>query len=102
MKFKYEDLQPHIEMVIDALENRGACASGLPYDFGVTDQAKLYRTLLENVRNKSMFFETLLYNLQDYKYKTLELAGNNQRYRITQILNSLDIYFVKEYNKHNN
>jgi len=100
-KFNYDDLQPHVEMLVDALENRGACASGLPYANGVKEQAELYRTLLENIRNKSMSFETLLYDLQDYKSKTLDLSGNNQRYRIESILAALDTYMIKEYNKHN-
>jgi len=100
-KFSYEDLQPHIEMLIDALENKGSCASGLPYSNGVKEQAQLYRTLLSFVRSGNHTLELLMQDLYDYRHRTMALVGNNQRYRIGQILNALDSYMVKEYNKHN-
>ena len=101
-KFKYEDLQPHVEMLIDALENRGPCPSGMPHAAGTNDMAAKYRALLGQVRNRLLSFEPVLHNLQEYKFKTLELTGNNQRHRIKSILEALDSYIVKEYNKHTN
>ena len=100
-KFSYEDLQPHVEMLIDALENRGPCPSGMPHATGVNEMAAEYRALLGQVRNGLLEFERVLHNLQDYKFKTLELTGNNQRHRIKSIVDALDSYIIKEYNKHN-
>lgn len=100
-KFTYDDLLPRVELLIDALENKGSYASGTPYNTGVSDKAKLYKALLTEVREKRHAFERLLYDLQDYKFQTLQLIGNNQRYRIIQILEALDYYFIQEYHKVN-
>jgi N-formylglutamate amidohydrolase len=100
-KFSYEDLQPHVEMLIDALENKGACASGMPYSSGVADMAKEYLALLDRVRNSITTFEQMQNDLQTYKIKTLELTGANQRHRIKSIVEALDSYIEKEFQKKN-
>ena len=101
-KFKFEDLQPHVDMLCDALENKGASASGVPYNKDVNGQAQAYRKLLEKIRSKSVSeFDTLMF-LSALKNETLSLTGSNQIYRITKIVNALDIFIRKEYNKINN
>lgn len=98
-KFKFEDLQPHVDMLCDALENRGASASGVPYNEKVYDQAKAYRHLLSKIRNKEINEYDVLMILATLKNETLVLAGNNQIYRIRKLVDALDIFIRKEYNK---
>ena len=100
-KFTFDDLQPRVEMLIEALQNRGSCASGLPYADGVSAMSIYYEDLLSKIRNKNIPYEKILQNLDDYKYAVLFLAKDNQRYRITKVLDALDFYMIKEYNKHN-
>jgi hypothetical protein len=100
-KFKFEDLQPHVDMLCDALENKGASASGLPYNQMVYKQAQAYRNILSKVRNKEVNSFDLTMVLATLKNETLEYAGQNQRYRIKNLVNALDIYIKKEYNKIN-
>jgi len=100
-KFTFNDLQPRVEMLIDALENRGACASGLPYAPGVKAVAENYKSMLELVRNKPINRETLIDSLSAAKTLVLERAGNNQIDRIRKILDALDSYMMIEYNKNN-
>ena len=88
-------------MLIDALENKGACASGLPYAKGVKEQALLYKVLLDSIRKGKVSYDYLVSNLENYKDETLLLAGNNQRYRINSILYGLEHYLLKEYIKYN-
>ena len=99
MAFKYEDLQPHVDMLCDALENKGASSSGIPnpdvYPFG-----EKYRRVLAYVREKVYTYDELLYDLVVLRVQTLEAAKNNQSYRIGKIVEALDIFIVKEYNKY--
>lgn len=97
-KFRFEDLQPHVDMLCDALENRGASSSGLPNP-AVYPQAQAYRNLLEKIRNKQISESDTLMMLSVLKNETLTLTGNNQRYRVTQIVEALDYFVRREYNK---
>jgi sialic acid synthase SpsE len=100
-KFKFEDLQPHVDMLCDALENRGASASGSPYNEKVYQQADCYRNLISKIRSKEINEFDILMILSALKNETLSFAGKNQRYRITKILEALDIFIRKEYIKVN-
>ena len=100
-KFKFEDLQPHVDMLCDALENRGASSSGSPYNEKVHQQAHCYRKLLSAIRLKEISEFNVLMMLSAFKNETLLYAGNNQRYRIGKILDALDIFIRKEYTKIN-
>ena len=53
MSIKFENLQPWVEMIIDALENRGSSSSGIP-DEKVYPYAERYRIMLGNIRNKKI------------------------------------------------
>jgi hypothetical protein len=100
-KFTFNDLQPRVEMLIDALENRGACASGLPYAPGVKAVAENYKLMLDLVRNKTITKDDLSDSLSTAKALVLEQAGSNQIDRIRKILDALDSYMMREYNKQN-
>jgi hypothetical protein len=99
MAFKYEDLQPHVDMLCDALENKGASSSGIPNP-DVYPFAEKYRRVLAYVREKVYTYDELLYDLVVLRVQTLEAAKNNQSYRIGKIVEALDIFIVKEYNKY--
>ena len=98
-KLRFEDLQPHVEMLIDALENRGASSSGISYNENVYQYADKYRTILKQIRNKSIVFEKLMCDLQELQQSTLNAARGNQTHRIVKIIQALDTFIVKEYNK---
>jgi len=100
-KFKFEDLQPHVDMLCDALENKGASASGIPYNKEVYGQAQIYRNLLSKIRAKKISEYEIMMMLSVLKNETLSYTGTNQRYRITNILEALDVFVKKEYNKVN-
>lgn len=99
-KFKFEDLQPHVDMLCDALENRGASSSGVPNE-AVYPFAEKYREVLRQIRGGSMAFETLIFDLQRLHYETLATTGINQRHRIDKIVKALDHFIIKEYNRVN-
>jgi len=99
-KFKFEDLQPHIDMLCDALENRGASSSGVPNE-KVYPQARAYRNLLTQIRKQQISGRDVLLILGTLRNETLELTGNNQRHRIVKLLDALQIYMTKEYAKYN-
>ncbi len=101
-QLRFEDLQPHVDMLCDALENRGASSSGIPHSKEVIQNAERYREVLQKIREKKMTFEDLLYDLHLLKHQTLEGATNNQSYRIGKIVHALDIFIMKEYNKYRN
>jgi hypothetical protein len=101
-KFKFEDLQPHVDMLCDALENKGASASGFSYNSQVYPQAKAYRNLLVKIRAKEISGYDLEMMLHVLKAETLESTGGNQIYRIRKIVDALDSFVRKEYNKLNN
>lgn len=94
MSLKYNDLQPWVDMLCDALENKGASSSGIP-DLNVYPYANKYREVLRQVRNK----EISMYNLKTFLNVTNEeiLQVTIQKHRTTQLLNALEIYFIKEF-----
>lgn len=96
--FSFEDLQPHVDMLCDALENKGASSSGIPNE-AVYPFAAKYRTLLQQIRDKSIDYDALVHDLQKLRRETLQAAENNQTYRIGKIVSALDTFIVKEYNK---
>lgn len=97
---RFEDLQPHVDMLCDALENKGASSSGIPHNKEVIQNADRYREILQQIRQKKISFEDLLYDLHLLKNQTQEAAANNQSYRIGKIAQALDIFIMKEYNKY--
>ena len=101
-KLKFEDLQPHVDMLCDALENKGASPSGIPHNKEVSDNAERYREILRQIRNKNKTFEDLVHDLHLLNHQTLQAAGNNQFLRIEKIVLALDIFIMKEYNKYTN
>ena len=101
-KLKFEDLQPHVDMLCDALENKGASPSGIPHNKEVADNAERYREILRQIREKNKTFEDLIYDLHLLNHQTLQAAGNNQFLRIEKIVLALDIFIMKEYNKYTN
>jgi len=96
-KFKFEDLQPHVDMLCDAVENKGASSSGIPHK--AFECAAMYRDLLTKARNKSISNRELSFALYEVKLYMLKIAGG-QHYRLTHLANALDIYIKKEYNKY--
>jgi len=98
-KFRFEDLQPHVEMLIDALENKGASSSGIPHNRGVIENADRYRELLREIRAKNKTFEDLVYDLHLLNHQTIQAAGDNQFLRIEKIVHALDFFIMKEYKK---
>jgi len=101
-QLKFEDLQPHVDMLIDALENKGASSSGIQYNKEVYDHPPRYREILQQIRNKQITFEDLIYELHLLKHLVVEAAKGNQSYRIDKIVSALDIFIMKEYNKYRN
>lgn len=97
-KFTFDDLQPPAEMLIEALENKGACASGFAYNDGVKELAESYKELLLRVRDKQRFL-FLEEELNMLASTVLTNAGNNQRDRLNKIVEGLTIYIKKEYYK---
>lgn len=98
-KFKFEDLQPHVDMLIDALENKGSSSSGIPHNLQVKENANRYREILQQIRSKAISFESLVYDLHLLNHQTRQAAKNNQYHRIDKIVHALDVYLMKEYNK---
>ena len=98
-KLRFEDLQPHVDMLCDALENKGASPSGFTYEPEVYPCAQKYRNLLTLVREKKIDYDAMAYGLADLREYTLLQAKNNQVLRITKIVDALDVFIRKEYNK---
>ncbi len=96
MTIKYEDLQPHVEMLIDALENKGASSSGIP-DTNVYRYAEKYREILKQIREKKIAKYHLDVFLRNTRDEILELTS--QKYRIEKLIHALEIYFYKEFMK---
>ena len=96
MTIKFEDLQPHVEMLIDALENRGASSSGIPNE-KVYHYAIKYREFLAKIRarNVSKYDMDRFLNIN---YDEI-MAVTNQPHRTEQLLLSLRSYFHKEFMK---
>jgi hypothetical protein len=95
---RFEDLQPHVDMLCDALENKGASSSGIP-NLNVYPFAHKYRYILAQVREKSYTFDGLICDLSVLRVQTLEAAMNNQYHRVGKIVEALDIFILKEYNR---
>jgi hypothetical protein len=93
---KFEDLQPHVEMLCDAVENKGASSSGIPH--GAYECANLYRDLLNKARTKGIDYSSLSFALYDTKLYMLKIAGC-QHHRLSKLADALDIFIKKEYNK---
>ena len=98
-KLRFEDLQPHVDMLCDALENKGASPSGIPYNDGVAAQSQGYKNLLSKIRSKEVSGYDVEMILAVLKNETIRLIGNNQKYRILKILEALDFFIRKEYDK---
>ena len=98
MALRFEDLQPHVDMLCDALENKGASSSGIP-NLDVYPFAGKYRELLDQVRSKNITEQSLVDCLQKLREQTMNTARNNQCHRIGKIVEALDIFILKEYNR---
>lgn len=94
MSFRFEDLQPHVEMLIDALENRGASSSGIP-DLLVYPYAQKFREILGQIRSKEIAKYHLDFFLRTNKDEILKVT--TQQYRVEKILDAIQIYFYKEF-----
>jgi hypothetical protein len=95
-KLRFEDLQPHVDMLCDAVENKGASSSGLSH--GARECAQMYRDLLAKARAKSIPYKELSFALFELKLYMLKIAGC-QHYRLNNLADALDLYIKKEYNK---
>jgi hypothetical protein len=96
MSLKYKDLQPWVDMLVDALENRGASSSGIP-DIKVYPYAQQYREMLETIREKKVS----KYHLDDFlnRSETEIMLVTIQPHRVKHLLESLRTYFYKEFTK---
>lgn len=95
-KLTYENLQPWVEMLIDALENKGASSSGTP-DVLVYPYAEKYREVLQQIREKKIakyHLDTFLRSTHDEVMKVTV-----QKYRVEKLLDAIKIYFYKEFTK---
>jgi hypothetical protein len=96
MSLQYKDLQPWVDMLCDALENRGSSSSGIP-DVKVYPYAQKYRDMLQQIREKKMnkyYLDQFLNNTYDEV-----MAITTQQYRVKNILDAIKIYFYKEFMK---
>ena len=95
-KFRFEDLQPHVEMLIDALENKGSSSSGTP-DILVYPYADKYREMLKQIREKNVS----KYYLDRFLNETFDeiMEVTVQKYRVENLLLALRVYFYKEFMK---
>ena len=100
-KLTFDDLQPHVDMLCDALENRGASSSGIAYNPEVYTYAEKYREILKQVRDKEIGYTNLWIDLRQLERDTTA-AAKTQRHRIAKIVNALALYIKKEYNSVNN
>lgn len=99
-KFTFDDLQPHVDMLCDAMENKGASSSGEPYNEEVYVYAKKYREVLQKVRDKQIGITELWNNLTLLEMDTIKVT-KTQRHRIAKLISALNIYIKKEYNSKN-
>ena len=94
MGLKYNELQPWVDMLCDALENKGASSSGLPNP-EVYVYAQLHRDLLAQVRSKQISKYYLEQTLRQYE-REIEIVSN-QPHRTKKLCEALKIYFLKEF-----
>ena len=93
-KITYENLQPWAEMLIDALENKGASSSGMP-DILVYPYAEKYREILKEIRSKTIS-KYYLDRFLDTNYDEI-MKVTTQPYRLEKLLQSIKTYFYKEF-----
>ena len=93
-KLTYDQLQPWVEMLIDALENKGASSSGMP-DILVYPYAEKYREILKEIRSKTIS-KYYLDRFLDTNYDEI-MKVTTQPYRVEKLLQSIKTYFYKEF-----
>lgn len=93
-KLTYDQLQPWVDMLCDALENRGASSSGIP-DIKVYPYAEKYRDMLSQIRNKSIARYHLDMFLNINYNEIMQLT--TQPHRVKVLLEAIRIYFYKEF-----
>ena len=93
-KLTYDQLQPWIEMLIDAVENKGASSSGIPNP-KVFPYAEKYRELLKQIRNKELSKYHLVQTLRQYQNEIQSVS--NQVYRTKQLTDALNSYLLNEF-----
>ena len=93
-KITYENLQPWVEMLIDALENKGASSSGMP-DILVYPYAEKYREILKEIKSKTIS-KYYLDRFLDTNYDEI-IKVTTQPYRLEKLLQSIKTYFYKEF-----
>lgn len=86
-------------MLCDALENRGASPTGIPYNDAVPSFANKYRELLAGIRERKIGYTEMIMYLHNYNVECMRATEDNQRYRIFKLLYALDFFIKKEYNK---
>ena len=99
MGFDYSKLQPWVEVIIDALENKGPSSSGVP-NLEVYPYSAKYKELLRQVRNKECSEEFMLQTLDQYQQEIESVS--NQKYRTKMITEALKQQFSKELMKAQN
>lgn len=94
MSVKYENLQPWVDMLCDALENRGSSSSGIPNE-KVYPYAQKYREFLTEIREKKV----CRYDLDHFLNRNFDevMAVTNQPHRTKELLNAIRTYFYKEF-----
>jgi len=96
MSFQFKDLQPWVDMLIDAMENRGSSSSGIP-DLKVYPYADKYREMLQQIREKKVA-RYYLDRFLNTNYDEI-MAITTQPYRLKCLLEAIRIYFYKEFMK---
>ena len=95
-KLTYENLQPWVDMLCDAVENKGASSSGIPNP-KVFPYAEKYREILQQVRNKELSKYHLETILRQYEREISEVT--NQPHRTKDLTEALYCYILKEFMK---
>ena len=93
-KLTYDQLQPWVEMLIDALENKGASSSGMP-DILVYPYAEKYREILKEIKSKTIS-KYYLDRFLDTNFDEI-MKVTTQPYRVEKLLQSIKTYFYKEF-----
>lgn len=94
MSIQYKDLQPWVDMLIDAIENRGSSSSGIP-DIKVYPYADKYRDILQQIREKKISKYNLNQFLNQNYNEIMEVTI--QPHRMNALLDAIRIYFYKEF-----
>jgi len=96
MSFQFKDLQPWVDMLIDAMQNRGSSSSGIP-DLKVYPYADKYREVLQQIRDKKISKYHLNLFLNTTYDEIMDIT--TQPYRLKCLLEAIRIYFYKEFMK---